>query len=345
MVAAALMLCAGMGMADEWAGVGTWQGQVGDQQVTACFNDARLGAYYDRKRMQLITLFADSASPGIWKEEIRGERSDQWSAVAVSGDTLSAQRSGLAVTLKRSGSLGCSDPAFDAPREKLSAPQPGEPRPLDGRTWRPAVVKGLYIPSLEIDGAELLDPSPGIAAINAELHRAFPATEAAVADFFSCNQNQLGAYPQDGDFSVTLEPMLWTDALVGVRKVTSWSCGGAHPDFDQGSFLWNARTGTAIDVATWFKGGIVEPAKPGESHRVGKTLAETITTIFLTRDDCREAVREVETFDIAPDHRGMIFVPSGVARAMRACEDEIVIPYDRLKPFLTDEGAAIVGAL
>jgi len=41
----------------------------------------------------------------------------------------------------------------------------------------------------------------------------------------------------------------------------------------------------------------------------------------------------------------MIFVPSGVVRAMRVCEDEIVVPYDRLKPFLTDKGAAMVGAL
>jgi hypothetical protein len=30
---------------------------------------------------------------------------------------------------------------------------------------------------------------------------------------------------------------------------------------------------------------------------------------------------------------------------MRACEDEILVPYDRLKPFLTVEGAAMIGLL
>src|SRR5476649_386069 len=81
LVSAALLLPAGAGAADEWAGIGTWQGQIGDQQVTACFNDARLGAYYDQKQMRLITLTADRANAGVWKEDIRGEHGDQWSAV------------------------------------------------------------------------------------------------------------------------------------------------------------------------------------------------------------------------------------------------------------------------
>ena len=345
LVSAVLLLPAGAGAADEWAGVGLWQGRIGNQQVTACFNSARLGAYYDQTQMQLITLLADSANPGAWKEEARDQSGSQWNVVAVSGNTLSARRSDLEVTLTRIGPSGCFDPAFDAPREKLSAPQVGAPRDLDGRTWRLVVAKGLYIPGFELDTAEFLDPSPGIAAINAELRRVIPATETAVADFFSCNRNQLGAYPQDGEVSVTLEPTLWTDELIGVRKITSWSCGGAHPDFDQGFFLWNARAGEAIDVATWFKDGIVRHADSGKSHEVGKALADTIVAHFRGDDRCTEEVRKTKRFDVAPGHRGMIFVPSGVVRAMRACEDEIVVPYDRLKPFLTDEGATIVGRL
>jgi hypothetical protein len=345
MVFASLMLHAGTGMADEWAGVGLWQGQIGDQQVTACFNDAGHGAYYDQKEMRLVTMISAGANAAVWKEEARDQGGGQWNAVAVSGSTLSARRSDLMVTLKRIGPSGCFNPAFDAPREKLSAPQAGAPRDLDGRTWRPVVAKGLYIPSFELDTAELLDPSPGIAAINAELRRVIPATQAAVADFFSCNRNQFGMYPQDGEVSVTLEPTLWTDELIGVRKIKSWSCGGAHPDFDQGFFLWNARKGEAIDVATWFKDGIVRHADPGKSHEVGKALADTIVAHLRGDGRCIEEVRETKRFDVAPGHRAMIFVPSGVARAMRVCEDEIVVPYDRLKPFLTDEGAAIVGRL
>jgi hypothetical protein len=103
--------------------------------------------------------------------------------------------------------------------------------------------------------------------------------------------------------------------------------------------------GEAIDVATWFKDGIVRHADPGESHEVGKALADTIVPHFHGDDRCIEEVRETKRFDVAPGHRGMIFVPSGVVRAMRVCEDEIVVHYDRLKPFLTDEGAAIVGRL
>src|SRR5471030_2480590 len=86
LVSAALLLPAGAGAADEWAGVGLWQGQIGDQQVTACFNGARLGAYYDQKQMQLITLVADSANPEAWKEEAWDQSGSQWNAVAVRGN-------------------------------------------------------------------------------------------------------------------------------------------------------------------------------------------------------------------------------------------------------------------
>ena len=72
LVSAALLLPAGAGAADEWAGIGTWQGQIGDQQVTACFNDARLGAYYDQKQMQAHHhLVADKRPRGL---EGRSER-------------------------------------------------------------------------------------------------------------------------------------------------------------------------------------------------------------------------------------------------------------------------------
>ena len=64
-----------------------------------------------------------------------------------------------------------------------------------------------------------------------------------------------------------------------------------------------------------------------------------------TTTAAKQYAKTKKRFDIAPGHRGMIFVPSGVMRAMRVCEDEIVVPYDRLKSFLTDEGAAIVGRI
>lgn len=336
----ALMLFAVAARADDWAGVGLWQGSIGTRQVSVCFNDERLGAYFDRNTMRLIALAADKARPGVWKEE----GGALWNVLHVSSDTLSARWSGIAFTLKRTGSSGCADPAFNAPREKLSAPQAGDLRTIDGRTWRPVAVKGLFIPEFEISTVELLDSTPGILAINAELRRFLPATEAAVAEFFSCMHGQLGTYPQDGQSSLMLEPTLWTAALVSVRSIRSWSCGGAHPDFDRAVFLWNARTGEAIDVARWFKDDIVGRAEPGKSHPVGKALVRTITALPI-RGDCREVIRASESFDIAPAHGGMIFTPSDVPRAVPACEDEILVPFDRLKPFLTPEGAAMIGLL
>jgi hypothetical protein len=341
---AAFVLRASPALAEDWLGVGIWRGEIGGQPVTACFNDASAGAWYDRTQMRLVTLLADRADPGVWKEDVGGKGGGQWSAVSVSGDTLSARRSDKAVSLKRIASSGCSDPAFDSPREKLSAPKAEPPRVLEGRHWRPVVVKGLHIPDFEIDTAELLDPSPAIAAINAELSGAVPKTDAQVADFFSCNQDQLGLYPQDGSLSITLEPKLWTDELVGVRKFRSWSCGGAHPDFEHGYFLWSARTGKAIEIATWFRDRMVKPAAPGEAHEVDKPLADTILAAS-GRADCADALRDTRSFDLEPAPHGMIFVPSGVARAMRACEDEIVVPYERLKPFLTSEGNARIEAI
>jgi hypothetical protein len=340
----ALMLVAVSAKAGDWAGIGLWQGSIGTRQLSVCFNDDRLGAYFDRNSMRLIALVADRARPGVWKEEDGRGSGALWNVVPVNHDVLSARWSGIAFTLTRTGSSGCADPAFNAPRERLSAPQAGPLRTIDGRTWRPIAMKGPYIPEFEISTVELLDSTPGIVAINAELRRFLPATEAAVAEFFSCMHDQLGTYPQDGQSSVMLEPTLWTAALVSVRSIQSWSCGGAHPDFDRAFFLWNARTGEAIDVARWFKDDVVGRAGPGKSHPVGKALVQTIAGLPI-RGDCREVIRASESFDIAPAHGGMTFTPSDLPRAMRACEDEILVPYDRLKPFLTVEGAAMIGLL
>ena len=49
-------------------------------------------------------------------------------------------------------------------------------------------------------------------------------------------------------------------------------------------------------------------------------------------------------FTIRPDYGRMIFTPI-VYRAMRACEDDIAVPYASLAPFLSDEGTARIDRL
>jgi hypothetical protein len=354
---AALILGAGPGFAQDWAGAGLWRGQVGDQPVTACFNDETHGSYYYQKQLRLLTLLAEKDSTG-WKEAVDGDRATgTWRTLSVKGDTLTAQWSDpaghhpLAVKLTRLARTDCSDLAFDGPREKLSPPAAQPVRRIDGREWRPWVVKAPYIADFEISTAELLDAglpdkAPGIAAINAELRRVLPATDKEKDEFFSCNRQNIATYPQDGSQSITLEPTLWTDDLVGARKVTSWSCGGAHPDFAQRFLLWNARTGKPIDIATWFKDGTVSAADADDAHKTSQPLTDLIAADpRFDGDPCNEAVRETATFGLQPGHQGMIAIPTGVARAVRSCEDEVVIPYDRLTPFLTDAAAAMAARL
>ena len=60
--------------------------------------------------------------------------------------------------------------------------------------------------------------------------------------------------------------------------------------------------------------------------------------------DCEETVRSHEYWNIGLTRDALLFTPD-LPHVAQACGEEFTIPFARLRPFLTEEGAANLRAL
>lgn len=84
------------------------------------------------------------------------------------------------------------------------------------------------------------------AQLNAINQRLMARMWQEVIDYHSCmlGASQFGK----GDFEQTVTPELLSPTAVSVKISTSYSCGGAHPDFGDSPLNLNAKTGTPLSL-------------------------------------------------------------------------------------------------
>ena len=79
-----------------------------------------------------------------------------------------------------------------------------------------------------------------------------------------------------------------------------------------------------------------------------KTLRPALRAFILAgwrgEGDCEGALEDRDYWNIGLTREALIFAPD-MPHVAQACGEEFVVPFERLRPFLTEEGAANLRAL
>jgi hypothetical protein len=350
-----------------------WKGTMGDQVITACFNEefTRDGIYYrDDAREPLRLVEIKETDPPTFTE-MTG-RSDEtgavWAMQAPPGDRLTGVWSkggevrqisltASTVTLPEYGTA-CETGAFLDPL-------------LHGGTVtsRRESFTGTAYTVLEYAGparmgledysitALALDPAqPGDAAINRALAAFLPDGTAAH------RMGQCVGLSLSGGFSgyaeEALVPMALTPRWLGLRYAGTGYCGGAHPNHFDTMAVHDRRSGGEVDPSTWFKPGAlgfyeweseIEPKPVKRLVRAPSAgLWKAIAAHWPLRDAESGCGPPEEPFDsgweIGLTREGPVFVPQ-LPFVIFACTEEIVLPWKAARPFLSPEGRAVMKSL
>lgn len=348
-----------------------WKGTLGDQPVTACFYDdgVRDGIYYADDTLEPIRLVdLDEAEP---LREITG-RDDETGAVWVmqppkgesrtgewrKGDqTLPITLTASTVTLPEYGTA-CETAAFLDPLLGGGVVT-SQRETFQGTAYTMREYEGPARAGLEdYSYASLwLDPvQPGDAAINAALAAFLPDGTAAHA-MGQCVGLSLpggiGGYAEEA-----LVPILLTPRWLGLRHSGTGYCGGAHPSHFAYMQVHDRSTGAEVDPSNWFEPGALAfyeweselDPKPAKRPVAGLSaaLAKALRAQWPAQEEESECGLLEEfggtNWQIGLTREGPVFVPQ-LPYVIFACTEEVVIPWNKARPFLSAEGRAVEASL
>ena len=360
MLAALVALAAAAAAPDASAELpGIWEGHVGTLPVRACFTRrdwGTFGAYYYLSQLRLIPLEAEErGESGAFREGVdTGSDRPRWVIEHADTDRLTARWTGgtrsLAVRLSRIARMEgedspCGRPAFHQPR--LEGLRTVTSRAsLDGVGFTRIVldVAGRFDVSLEtfaLDGGD-----EAVQRINAQLGTSLAGSP---PQWFECIQNSLEFSPHEGGFEESLAPAMVTRRWLSVSHSWFGFCGGAHPSSSVAFRTFDRADGREIDLHDWFNESAIRRERVEGMEEEIKALRPVFRNVILagwsSEDaDCGDVVRNAEFWSIGLGRNGLLFAPS-LPHAAQACGDEFAVTFARLRPFLTEEGAANLRAL
>ncbi|HEV2866853.1 MAG TPA: hypothetical protein VGX37_10070 [Allosphingosinicella sp.] len=337
---------------------GVWEGTVGNLPVRACFvgrDSGAFGAYYYSSRLQLIPLHAEEGARTAFTEGA-GDDADapRWSIERAEGGRLTgrwtAGRRTLPLRLTRIAAAegddgACSSLAFHQPR--LAGVRTVSARATKdgvGYTRMTLDTGGRFEVSFEtfaLDGT-----SEAVRRINAALGRGLAGDP---PQWFECIHDSLSYSPMEGSFDESLAPAMISSRWMSVAHHWDGFCGGAHPDSSNSYRTFDLTSGAEIDLHDWLNSRAVKVERFEGSEDASKTLEPAFREVVLgawrAEDaECDEVIRGQEYWNIGLTRSGLVFSPQ-LPHVAQACGEEFTVPIDRLRPFLTDEGAANLRAL
>jgi hypothetical protein len=336
---------------------GIWQGTVGNLPVRACFAGGEMGsfgAYFYLSRRRLIPLEAEEGASDAFREtDARNPNSPRWLIERADAARLTARWTGggrtLPVRLSRvaraDGESPCSSLVFHEPRRTGV-------RTVTARASRDGVAYtritldhgGRFDASFETFALE--GASEAVRGINATLARALTGDP---PEWFDCIRAPLEQGPNEGGFNESLGPALISTRWMSVIDQYDGFCGGAYPDAGRRYRTFDLATGREIDLHDWLNATAVQRESPDGSEEEIKTLRPALRDFILAgwnaeAAECEEGVRGTEFWTIGLTREGLVFSPD-LPHVAQACGEEFTLSFARLRPFLTEEGAANLRAL
>lgn len=354
-----------------------WKGTLGDQAITACFfdEDGPEGAFYTVAALEPVWLKANGDGGAADLREVRGFDDPTGAVWSLSlrdggrieggwrknGETLPIRLTAEAVMLPDYGTA-CETGAFLDPL-LVGGTVTSKRESLEGTAFTALEYNGPQRSGLEDYNlfSFALDPvQPGDDAINAALAKALP-DGTAQSEMGQCFGGALqgGMGSSQGQ---TIAPLLISRRWLGVRVSGSAFCGGAHPAHYVLMDTYDRESGAEVDTAAWFLPGALtfyefDTVEAGERRAVAG-LSAALLRVVLAQWRTYEAEGEdvaafrAECLDIARDmgwqislaRQGPVFVAQFPHVAF-GCTEEIVLPWKAARPFLSDEGRAVMEGL
>lgn len=336
---------------------GIWEGTVGNLPVRACFAQREwgpFGAYYYMSQRRLIPLEPVEGAPSAFSEGSTDRGNPRWQVEAAAGDRLRARwtngRRTLVVQLRRlTARIGeegpCGSMAFHQPR--LDAVRTVTRRAaVDGRSYtRISLDHGgrfeANVTTFALDGG-----GEAVRRINAALGRSLSGNP---PEWLECVLTPLERSSIEGGIDETIEPVMVSRRWLSVSRQSDSFCGGAHPNSGRYYDTYDLASGAQVDLHDWFGDRAVRRERVEGSEDELKTLTPALREVVLAgwstdAEECTEVVRDAEYWNIGLRRDAFIFAPS-LPHVVQACGDEFAVPFARVRPFLTREGAANVEAL
>lgn len=346
---------------------GVWQGTVGGQSVVAQlasgaqFCDA--GYYYRKHRLSIPMQEVDGQQGKVWKEFLGTDQEATWTLTAASADgrSLSGEWVGregqrrlpivlqllkpTPVVLGEDGNprhdCAATAPAFDASRVAQTL-QERKVSAADS-VFQGADAAYRYQPvSLldgNVEGFSLVQPhqQPRLQQMMVQWQ------SQTVAQYYDCAFNLAAnrSEVQTPDFHQSLSPLFWSARVLVLGETYSNYCGGAHPNGGLwGYHIWDMRQDRPLSVWRWVKG--MDHNHSIAAPRLLRLLWANYSSRYARGDDggCADVVGDTSPnsyFQPYPKTTGMVFSLS-LAHVIQACEEDIEIPWAKLRPFLTPEG-------
>lgn len=336
---------------------GVWQGEIGTLPVRACFVEREwgaFGAYYYQSRLQLIALEAVEGAGNAFTEFGAGADLPRWQIERVAGGQLTGRwtqgRRTLPVRLSRvAGGEGeegpCGSMAFHQPRlegvRTVTARATVDGTAYTRITLDPRGRFDVHFQTFALDGA-----SAAVRRINAEVGQGLAGDP---PHWFQCIPDSLGSSPHEGSFDESLEPAMISRRWLSVAHHWDGFCGGAHPDSSNTWRLFDLTSGAELDLNDWLNDSAVErhgtQGTDSDYATVRPALRDAILAGWRPEDaECGETIRSTEFWNIGLNRDSLTFSPS-LPHVVQACGEDFEIPFARLRPFLTPEGAANLRAL
>ena len=315
---------------------GVWSGTIGANKVQVCFNGSNESVYYYLRHKAGVRLEQpEEKSNGLlWLEKVHDAKSWDWKTTgtwklnpplgnSVSGEWVGLDKS-LPIQLRllsRNTTYSCAD-SFYAPIISAIHPKFGS-----------AVINGRPIRTIETDsGNAFIVPDD---AQNSKLINRFTQSwiESQAIESFNCRLNGGGGWHKE----LTIQS--WTHSwLILQDLLPDTYCGGAHGGWSIGKVIIDVQTGKFTNSWLWFTSNTngIDNDTNARSIRLRKLILKR-----NPRADCDDPMFLRHPF---PTNAGMAF-PTGYSHASRACEDEVVIAYKELTPFLTQLGRAAIQSL
>lgn len=330
---------------------GVWQGTLGKANIVACFNQPsptqgadRSGSYY-YVRYKTPIMLAMLNGKSDWSEsDAKGDTTGTWSLHAPQGGKVSGTwtepKSGktlpLALTLLEAAGdrehPSCASDAYNLALEDFPGTKVSKPIAFEGKQYRNLQVGDTIT-------VELIAPGDGVAKINAQLRAVLAKNKKDLADFYATRREYLGRNGFTTEDEVYAEPTYWSPRWVTI-KFYRWPAGYGANGISIKFRTWDVKTGQETDVWNWF----------GASASDGDDKAEL-------PDRLRQALFKGVTIDAECkgtdyDGRGRFHLSlkeDGVSFWEDAngsgCENDFLLPYSKVGPFLTVKGRAALSDL
>ncbi|WP_338524263.1 RCC1 domain-containing protein [Pseudomonas batumici] len=334
------------------ARLGVWQGTIGTQEIMVCLQrpggDA---AYYYLKHGISISLTPTPDSAGaIWAEndvDADTDLSVKWSLDKVEGNTLTGQWSDVTgqrklpirlVRVETSGDPGadCGSSEANPARTVFNAPRIAKlPVKVDspkGYARKISVMNG------KISSVELMESTNGAIAFNRKMRAGLSEK---LIDAFNCpSHTQLA-----GEYSDEIKIEWRAGAWIVLQESYTIDCGGAHGSDGLIFRTWNLKSGREVQPWQWVAtmGTDEKCAYLDCTHQPPDKLNDLILAAATRNkggDECAESVNDYRKsgfYQVRPYAGGLIFT-TDFPHVIRACDEDIAIPWAKVAPFLSPEG-------